>query len=71
LVGAFPPSQVVAAFSCEGTEPVPSSAIAELQSRTDVAQVVIDESVVREWVNPTLIPIQDLGSPDLPGERGA
>jgi ATP-dependent Clp protease ATP-binding subunit ClpX len=43
----------------------------ELPSRTDVAQVVIDESVVRERVNPTLIPIQDLGSTDLPEERSA
>jgi ATP-dependent Clp protease ATP-binding subunit ClpX len=41
----------------------------ELPSRTDVAQVVIDAQVVRERVNPTLIPIQDLGSE--PHERSA
>jgi ATP-dependent Clp protease ATP-binding subunit ClpX len=33
----------------------------ELPSREDVARVVIDEEVVRERVNPTLIPITDLG----------
>jgi ATP-dependent Clp protease ATP-binding subunit ClpX len=33
----------------------------ELPSRTDVARVVIDESVVLERVNPTLIPITELG----------
>ena len=33
----------------------------ELPSREDVARVVIDEEVVRDRVNPTLIPIQDLG----------
>jgi ATP-dependent Clp protease ATP-binding subunit ClpX len=43
----------------------------ELPSRTDVARVVIDETVVRERVNPTLIPIQELGSSDLPEERSA
>ncbi len=43
----------------------------ELPSRTDVAQVVIDESVVREKVNPTLIPVQDLIAGDLPEERSA
>jgi len=32
----------------------------ELPSRTDIARVVIDEDVVRERVNPTLIPVQDL-----------
>jgi ATP-dependent Clp protease ATP-binding subunit ClpX len=32
----------------------------ELPSRTDIARVVIDENVVRERVNPTLIPVQDL-----------
>ncbi len=32
----------------------------ELPSRTDIARVVIDEDVVREKVNPTLIPVQDL-----------
>jgi ATP-dependent Clp protease ATP-binding subunit ClpX len=41
----------------------------ELPSRTDVAQVVIDAAVVRERVNPTLIPIQDLGNE--PRERSA
>jgi ATP-dependent Clp protease ATP-binding subunit ClpX len=43
----------------------------ELPSRTDIARVVIDEDVVREKVNPTLIPIQDLGSSDEPHERSA
>jgi ATP-dependent Clp protease ATP-binding subunit ClpX len=33
----------------------------DLPSRTDVARVVIDADVVKERVNPTLIPIQDLG----------
>jgi ATP-dependent Clp protease ATP-binding subunit ClpX len=33
----------------------------ELPSREDVARVVIDGEVVRERVNPTLIPIQELG----------
>ena len=42
----------------------------ELPARTDIARVVIDEQVVRERVNPTLVPIQDLGS-DLPEERSA
>ncbi len=41
----------------------------ELPSRTDVAQVVIDGDVVRERVNPTLVPIQDLASE--PQERSA
>jgi ATP-dependent Clp protease ATP-binding subunit ClpX len=43
----------------------------ELPERTDVAQVVIDEDVVRERVNPTLVPISDLVSADLPEERSA
>jgi ATP-dependent Clp protease ATP-binding subunit ClpX len=43
----------------------------ELPSRTDVARVVIDGDVVRERVNPTLIPIQDLGATELPEERSA
>ncbi|MDJ0925629.1 MAG: ATP-dependent Clp protease ATP-binding subunit ClpX [Acidimicrobiia bacterium] len=34
----------------------------ELPSRTDIARVVIDEDVVREKVNPTLIPVQELGA---------
>jgi ATP-dependent Clp protease ATP-binding subunit ClpX len=42
----------------------------ELPSRADVARVVIDGEVVRERVNPALIPIQDLGS-DAPKERSA
>jgi len=42
----------------------------ELPSRQDVARVVIDGDVVRERVNPTLIPIQDLGK-ELPEERSA
>jgi ATP-dependent Clp protease ATP-binding subunit ClpX len=43
----------------------------ELPSRTDVARVVIDGGVVRERVNPTLVPIQDLASAELPEERTA
>jgi len=43
----------------------------ELPSRTDVARVVINEAVVRERVNPTLVPIQDITSPDVPEERTA
>jgi len=43
----------------------------ELPSRTDIARVVIDEEVVRKRVNPTLVPIQDIGSTDLPEERSA
>ena len=43
----------------------------ELPERSDVAQVVIDEDVVRERVNPTLVPISDLASSDLPEERSA
>jgi ATP-dependent Clp protease ATP-binding subunit ClpX len=42
----------------------------ELPSRSDIAQVVIDGGVVREHVNPTLVPIQELGSTDLE-ERSA
>ncbi len=43
----------------------------ELPARTDVARVVIDGEVVREKVNPTLVPIQDLASSELPEERSA
>ena len=43
----------------------------ELPERSDIAQVVIDEDVVRERVNPTLVPISDLASTDLPEERSA
>ncbi len=43
----------------------------ELPSRSDVARVVIDEQVVRDRVNPTLVPISDLSSTDLPEERSA
>ena len=43
----------------------------ELPARSDVARVVIDGKVVREKVNPTLVPIQDLASSDLPEERSA
>ena len=42
----------------------------ELPSRTDIARVLIDEDVVREKVNPTLIPIQDLASSEAQ-ERSA
>ena len=43
----------------------------ELPSRSDVARVVIDGTVVREKVNPTLVPITELGSTELPEERSA
>jgi ATP-dependent Clp protease ATP-binding subunit ClpX len=43
----------------------------ELPSRSDVARVVIDGDVVRDRVNPTLVPITDLGETDLPEERSA
>ncbi len=43
----------------------------ELPSRTDVARVVIDGDVVRERVNPTLVPMQDIASAELPEERSA
>jgi ATP-dependent Clp protease ATP-binding subunit ClpX len=43
----------------------------ELPSRSDIAQVVIDAEVVRDRVNPTLVPIQDLGSSIEPQERSA
>jgi len=43
----------------------------ELPSRTDVARVVIDGDVVRDRVNPTLVPIQDIVSSELPEERSA
>ncbi|MDX2342784.1 MAG: ATP-dependent Clp protease ATP-binding subunit ClpX [Acidimicrobiia bacterium] len=42
----------------------------ELPSRTDIARVVIDEDVVRDKVNPALIPVQDLGSSEAQ-ERSA
>ncbi len=42
----------------------------DLPSRTDVARVVIDAEVVQERVNPTLIPIQDIGK-EPPQERTA
>ncbi len=42
----------------------------ELPGREDVARVMIDGDVVRERVNPTLIPMQDIGK-DLPEERSA
>ena len=43
----------------------------ELPSRTDVARVLIDGTVVRAKVNPTLVPIQDLASSEIPEERSA
>ncbi len=43
----------------------------ELPSRTDVAQVLIDEEVVRKRVNPTLVPIQDIGKDELPEDLSA
>jgi len=43
----------------------------ELPSRTDVARVMIDGDVVRDRVNPTLVPITDLAETELPEERSA
>jgi ATP-dependent Clp protease ATP-binding subunit ClpX len=43
----------------------------ELPDRSDIAQVVIDEQVVRDRVNPTLVPITELASTDVPEERSA
>jgi ATP-dependent Clp protease ATP-binding subunit ClpX len=43
----------------------------ELPARSDIAKVVIDEEVVRDRVNPTLVPITDLASADVPEERSA
>ena len=43
----------------------------ELPARSDIAQVVIDEKVVRDRVNPTLVPITELASTDMPEERSA
>jgi len=43
----------------------------ELPARADVAQVLIDEDVVRQRVNPTLVPIQDIGKDDLPEDLSA
>jgi ATP-dependent Clp protease ATP-binding subunit ClpX len=43
----------------------------ELPSRSDVARVVIDGTVVREKVNPTLVPITELATAELPEERSA
>ena len=43
----------------------------ELPSRTDVARVLIDGDVVRERVNPTLVPMHDIASTELPEERSA
>jgi ATP-dependent Clp protease ATP-binding subunit ClpX len=40
----------------------------ELPSRSDIGRVVIDEEVVRERVNPTLVPLPEL---DEPQERSA
>ena len=43
----------------------------ELPARSDIAKVVIDEEVVRDRVNPTLVPITELASTDVPEERSA
>ncbi|MDK1018294.1 MAG: ATP-dependent Clp protease ATP-binding subunit ClpX [Actinomycetota bacterium] len=43
----------------------------ELPSRTDVARVIITSEVVLERVNPTLVPIQDIATAELPEERSA
>ena len=42
----------------------------ELPSREDVARVIVDENVVRERVNPTLVPMSDIAKP-LSEERSA
>jgi ATP-dependent Clp protease ATP-binding subunit ClpX len=42
----------------------------ELPGREDVARVMIDDTVVNERVNPTLIPMSDIGK-ELPEERSA
>ncbi|MBT8196967.1 MAG: ATP-dependent Clp protease ATP-binding subunit ClpX [Acidimicrobiia bacterium] len=42
----------------------------ELPSRSDIARVLIDGEVVRERVNPTLVPIQDLAA-EPPQEQSA
>ena len=42
----------------------------ELPGREDVARVMIDADVVQQRVNPTLIPMSDIGK-DLPEERSA
>jgi len=42
----------------------------ELPGREDVARVLIDGEVVRDRINPTLIPMSDIGK-DLPEERSA
>jgi ATP-dependent Clp protease ATP-binding subunit ClpX len=43
----------------------------ELPARSDVARVIIDGAVVREKVNPTLVPITELATAELPEERSA
>jgi ATP-dependent Clp protease ATP-binding subunit ClpX len=43
----------------------------ELPSRTDIAQVVIDEKVVRHKVNPTLVRMEDLVAGDIPEDLSA
>jgi len=43
----------------------------ELPARADIAQVLIDEEVVRKRVNPTLVPIQDIGKDDLTEDLSA
>ncbi len=43
----------------------------ELPGRSDVARVVLDAKVVRERINPTLVPIQELAQSELPEERSA
>ncbi len=43
----------------------------ELPSRSDLARVVIDAEIVREQVEPTLVPIQELAQSEIPEERSA
>ncbi|GBE24867.1 MAG TPA: ATP-dependent Clp protease ATP-binding subunit ClpX [Actinobacteria bacterium] len=43
----------------------------DLPTRTDIARVVIDGAVVRDRVNPTLVPIQEIATEDIQEERSA
>ncbi|MCH7668050.1 MAG: ATP-dependent Clp protease ATP-binding subunit ClpX [Acidobacteria bacterium] len=43
----------------------------DLPSRTDIARVVIDGDVVRDKVNPTLVPITEIATEDIQEERSA
>ncbi|NOX21827.1 MAG: ATP-dependent Clp protease ATP-binding subunit ClpX [Actinobacteria bacterium] len=43
----------------------------DLPMRTDIARVVIDGAVVRDRVNPTLVPIQEIATENIQEERSA